>query len=58
MPIITILPHSELCPKGKSFEVNKGDNLCKVLLKNNVDIEHACEMSRACTTCHLSLIHI
>ena len=36
-------------PKRKIFEVNKGDNLCKVLLKNNVDIEHACEMSRACT---------
>ena len=55
MPIIKILPHTELCPDGKVFEVKKGDNLCEALLKNNVDIEHACEMSRACTTCHVIL---
>ncbi len=55
MPKITILPHAELCPDGKVFNVKKGDNLCKALLKNNVDIEHACEMSRACTTCHVIL---
>jgi 2Fe-2S ferredoxin len=27
--------------------------LCKQLLEHGVDIEHACEMSCACTTCHV-----
>tara|TARA_A100001011_G_scaffold230006_1_gene238119 strand:+ start:1201 stop:1575 length:375 start_codon:yes stop_codon:yes gene_type:complete len=53
VPKIKILIHPELCPQEKILEANTGDNLCKVLLKNNIDIEHACEMSRACTTCHV-----
>lgn len=53
MPKITIKPHHEFCPEGACFEAQKGDNLCKALLKNNVPIEHACEMSKACTTCHV-----
>lgn len=53
MPKITVFAHPELCPSGKVFEATEGTNLCKILLKNNIDIEHACEMSRACTTCHV-----
>ena len=30
-----------------------GENLCRALLDHGVEIEHACEMSRACTTCHV-----
>tara|TARA_Y100000589_G_scaffold174780_1_gene165932 strand:+ start:554 stop:838 length:285 start_codon:yes stop_codon:yes gene_type:complete len=37
------------------LDVKEGDNLCEVLLQNEINIEHACEMSRACTTCHVIL---
>ncbi len=55
MPKITVFAHPDLCPSGKVLEASEGTNLCKLLLKNNIDIEHACEMSRACTTCHVIL---
>ena len=55
MPKITVFAHQDLCPSGKVLEAKEGTNLCKLLLKNNIDIEHACEMSRACTTCHVIL---
>jgi 2Fe-2S ferredoxin len=55
VPKITVFIHPELCPNGKVFEVAEGKNLCRELLHNNIDIEHACEMSRACTTCHVIL---
>jgi ferredoxin, 2Fe-2S len=53
MPVIKVLPHPEICPQGTQFEARQGDNLCRALLDHGVDIEHACEMSRACTTCHV-----
>ena len=53
MPKIKVHTHPELCPEEKVFESKEGENLCKELLKNNIDIEHACEMSKACTTCHV-----
>ena len=53
MPIIKILPHAELCPEGTSFEVKNGANICKQLLGHKIEIEHACDMARACTTCHV-----
>jgi ferredoxin, 2Fe-2S len=53
MPKIRVLPHAELCPEGTEFNLPAGANLCRSLLDNGVDIEHACEMSRACTTCHV-----
>jgi 2Fe-2S ferredoxin len=53
MPKIRVLPHGEICPSGTEFEVPEGSNLCRSLLDHGVDIEHACEMSRACTTCHV-----
>ncbi|GJG93170.1 ISC system 2Fe-2S type ferredoxin [Cupriavidus pauculus] len=53
MPQIIVLPHVELCPEGAVFEANTGISICDALLKNGIDIEHACEKSCACTTCHV-----
>jgi ferredoxin, 2Fe-2S len=53
MPIIRILPHAEICPQGKEINANVGDSICEALLEHGVEIEHACDMSCACTTCHI-----
>jgi 2Fe-2S ferredoxin len=53
MPIIKILPHSEYCPKGEELTVGAGTSICEALLENGIAIEHACDMSCACTTCHV-----
>ena len=53
MPKITVLPHPGICPSGTEFEADVGKSLCVNLLEHHVDIEHACEMSAACTTCHV-----
>ncbi|HIG88829.1 ISC system 2Fe-2S type ferredoxin [Candidatus Thioglobus sp.] len=53
MPQIIVLPHEDLCPEGVVIEVDQGISVCNALLDNNVEIEHACEMSNACTTCHV-----
>jgi 2Fe-2S type ferredoxin (ISC system) len=53
MPIIRILPHAEYCPDGDEIEAPSGTSLCEALLEHGIDIEHACEMSCACTTCHV-----
>lgn len=53
MPQIVVLPHVELCPDGAVIDAAAGMSLCDALLGNEVDIEHACEKSCACTTCHV-----
>ena len=53
MPEIVVLPHAELCPEGKTFEATKGESVCDNLLDHGIEIEHACEKSCACTTCHV-----
>ncbi len=53
MPRITVLPHEELCPGGAVIEAKTGESICDNLLENGVEIEHACEKSCACTTCHV-----
>ena len=53
MPVITILPHPEYCPQGDKVEAPRGTSICEALLDNGIAIEHACEMSCACTTCHV-----
>jgi 2Fe-2S ferredoxin len=35
------------------LEAKSGDNLIEVALAAGINIEHACEMSCACTTCHV-----
>lgn len=53
MPKIIVLPHADLCPQGALFDAEPGLSICDNLLNHHVDIEHACEMSCACTTCHV-----
>jgi len=53
VPTITILPHPALCPEGRTIEGHAGASLCEALLEADVEIEHACAMSCACTTCHV-----
>jgi ferredoxin, 2Fe-2S len=53
MPEIVVLPHPDVCPEGITFEANKGESICDALLAHGVEIEHACEKSCACTTCHV-----
>src|ERR1700692_1229691 len=53
MTEIVVLPHAELCPEGKTFEATEGESICDNLLDQKIEIEHACEKSCACTTCHV-----
>jgi 2Fe-2S ferredoxin len=53
MPQIIVLPHVELCPQGKVIQAETGVALIEALLGNGIEIEHACEKSCACTTCHV-----
>ncbi len=55
MPQLIFLPHEDRCPEGAVIQAETGDNLIEVALDNGIDIEHACEMSCACTTCHVIL---
>ncbi|MBD0122786.1 2Fe-2S iron-sulfur cluster binding domain-containing protein, partial [Acinetobacter baumannii] len=38
-------------PNSQGVEQNA--NLCQSLLNKGIKIEHACDMSCACTTCHV-----
>lgn len=53
MPTIKILPHPEYAPQGAEVSAPAGTSICEALLDNGIEIEHACEMSCACTTCHV-----
>jgi ferredoxin, 2Fe-2S len=53
MPTITVLPHPQLCPTGAQFSVPSETVVCSALLAQGIAIEHACDMSCACTTCHI-----
>ncbi|MGF1870302.1 ISC system 2Fe-2S type ferredoxin [Photobacterium indicum] len=53
MPKIVVLPHEELCPEGAILEAKTGETVLDVALRNGIGIEHACEKSCACTTCHV-----
>jgi 2Fe-2S ferredoxin len=53
MPQIIFLPHEEICPEGAVITVEKGVSICDAALANGIEIEHACEKSCACTTCHV-----
>jgi 2Fe-2S ferredoxin len=53
MPIIHILPHAEYSPAGAQVRAAAGTTICEALLENGIAIEHACDMSCACTTCHV-----
>ena len=53
MPQVIFLPHEEICPEGAVIEVEPGTTICDAALANGIEIEHACEKSCACTTCHV-----
>jgi len=54
VPKLTVLPHAELCPEGVVIDdAPAGESICRVLLAHHIEIEHACELSCACTTCHV-----
>ncbi len=55
MPEIVVLPHPEICPDGATFQGEEGKSLLDNLLEHGVEVEHACEKSCACTTCHVIL---
>lgn len=53
MTRLTVMPHDVLCPEGATFEAAPGTSVCDALLGQGIEIEHACEKSCACTTCHV-----
>lgn len=53
MPQIIFLPNAEHCPEGKVIEAESGESILDAALRNGVELEHACEKSCACTTCHV-----
>lgn len=53
MTRLMFLPHPQICPDGKTIEVEPGVSICDAALSAGIPIEHACEKSCACTTCHV-----
>ena len=53
MPQIIFLPNAEHCPEGAVIEADHGETVLDAALRNGIEIEHACEKSCACTTCHV-----
>jgi 2Fe-2S ferredoxin len=53
MTEIVVLPHAEICPEGKTFDAATGVSVLDNLLEQGIEVEHACEKSCACTTCHV-----
>ena len=53
MTKIIVLPNENLCPDGAVVEADVGESVCRALLRHDIELEHACEMSCACTTCHV-----
>jgi 2Fe-2S ferredoxin len=53
MPKLKVLPHAELCPDGAEIDAAEGVSILDTLLEHGIEIEHACEKSCACTTCHV-----
>jgi 2Fe-2S ferredoxin len=53
MTKVIFLPQEEICPEGAMIDVEPGVSICDAALANGIEIEHACEKSCACTTCHV-----
>ena len=53
MTEVVVLRHAEICPAGKTFDATQGVSVLDNLLEQGIDVEHACEKSCACTTCHV-----
>ncbi len=50
---ITILPHPAICPSGEVVPATVGKSIAEILLANDVEISHSCQLQCACTTCHV-----
>lgn len=53
MTKLIFLPHEEICPEGAVIDVEPGITICDAAQEHDIEIEHACEKSCACTTCHV-----
>ena len=53
MPKLIFLPHEVICPEGAEIDSEPGVSILNAALAKNISIEHACEKSCACTTCHI-----
>ncbi|KGQ33636.1 2Fe-2S ferredoxin [Gallibacterium genomosp. 2] len=53
MPKIVFLPNEEHCPEGMVINAETGESILDAALRSGIGIEHACEKSCACTTCHV-----
>lgn len=49
---IKFFAHEDICPNGMEVEAESGESILEVALRNGIEIDHACEMSCACSTCH------
>lgn len=56
MSKIIFLPHKILIPEGGIFDIQIGETILDIALSNNINMQHACEKSCACSTCHC-IIH-
>ncbi|QCI20721.1 ISC system 2Fe-2S type ferredoxin [Buchnera aphidicola (Brachycaudus cardui)] len=52
MPKIIFLPHKIILPNGAKLQAKEGETILNVALRNHIKLEHACEQSCACSTCH------
>jgi 2Fe-2S ferredoxin len=52
MPVIKSSP-SRILPERRRGQAPAGTSICEALLDHHINIEHACDMSCACTTCHV-----
>ena len=57
MPRLKVLPHSQICPKGAEIKANTGDSILDTMLKHRIPMDHACEKSCACASCHVIVRH-
>lgn len=53
MPKIVFLPNEEHCPEGMVINAETGESILDAALRSGIEIDHACEKSCACTTCHV-----
>lgn len=49
---IIFLPHKLILPKGKIVISKSGISILDIALSNKINMDHACEKSCACSTCH------
>ena len=50
---ITVLPHPAICPSGEVVPAIVGKSIAEILIDNNVEVRHSCQLQCACTTCHV-----